>query len=262
MVSFTHIFVGIGNSGIRVIKNMNMDIPNAIGVTLDSSYYLLGRRRPSFVKQIRDFFGNLNDDTIIWVIFEDKPINIKIVNLINDSLPRKVIRLAYVLSPYRELVYEGKPEWASNFETVFYDSLSEFLNDYTSVPLEDAFNKASEQIGIMFSKLYHYLENQMLVNVDYADLFNMVKGGNVGILRILREVDFEWNWGMWDRGLINIMVGKNVPLKSAHEILKRFQHLLKEKDIIWGIRTNEELENEIEILALLIKRWSNGGNPV
>ena len=260
MVSFTHIFVGIGNSGIRVVKNMN--IPNAIGVTLDSSYYLLNRKRPSFVKQIRDFFGSLNDDTIIWIIFEDKPINIEIVNLINYSLPKKVIRIAYVLSPYRELIYERKPEWADNFETVFYDSLSEFLDVYTSIPLEDAFNAASKQIGIMFSKLYYYLENQMLVNIDYADLFNMVKGGNIGILRILRKVDFEWNWGIWDRGLISIMVGKNVPLKSAHEILRKFQYLLREKDIIWGVRMNKELDNEIEILALLIKRWSNGGNSV
>ncbi|AHF80143.1 hypothetical protein [Thermococcus paralvinellae] len=260
MIYFNHIFVGIGNGGIRIVKNI--DIPNAVKVTLDSSYYLFDKKRNSFVKQIKNFFGNLSDDTIVWVIFEDKPINIEIANLINNTLPDKAIRLAYVLSPYKELVYEQKPKWANNFETVFYDSLSEFLDAYTLIPLEDAFNAASKQIGIMFSKLYYYLENQMLVNIDYADLFNMVKGGNIGILRILREVDFEWNWGIWDRGLISIMVGKKVPLKSAHEILGKFQHFLREKDIIWGVRMNEELENEIEILALLIKRWSNGGNSI
>ncbi|WP_324735960.1 hypothetical protein VFC49_01940 [Thermococcus sp. SY098] len=260
MISFTYIFVGIGNSGIRIVRNI--DIPNAVKVPLDSSYYLFDKKRHSFVKQIKSFFGSLSDDTIIWIIFEDKPINVEIVRLINDALTKNVIRLAYVLSPYKELVHEEKPEWAHSFETVFYDSLSEFLSAYTAIPLEDAFNAASKQIGLMFSKLYYYLENQMLVNIDYADLFNMIKGGNVGILRILRDVNFEWNWGIWDRGLISIMVGKNVPLKNAHEILEKFQHLLREKDIIWGVRMNKELDNEIEILALLIKRWSNGSNSV
>lgn len=260
MISFTHIFVGIGNSGIRIVKNI--EVPNAVKVFLDSSYYLFDKKKFSFVNQIKNFFSSLSEDTIVWIIFEDKPINIDIVNLINDSLPEKVVRLAYVLSPYKELVLEEKPEWACNFETVFYDSLSEFLSAYTSVPLEDAFNAASKQIGVMFSKLYYYLENQMLVNIDYADLFNMIKGGNIGILRILRKVNFEWNWGIWDRGLISIMVGKKVSLRNAHEILEKFQNLLREKDIIWGVRMNEELDNEIEILALLIKRWSNGSDSV
>lgn len=109
----------------------------------------------------------------------------------------------------------------------------------------------------MFSRLHYYLETQMLVNIDYADLFNMIRGGNVGILRTLRKVDFGWHWGgIWDRGGLvgGILVGKDFPLKDAHGILKRFQDILAEKDIIWGgVVMDENLTREVEILALLVK---------
>ncbi|MBP1912130.1 cell division GTPase FtsZ [Thermococcus stetteri] len=107
----------------------------------------------------------------------------------------------------------------------------------------------------MFSRLYYYLESQMLVNIDYADLFNMIRGGNVGILRLLREVDFTWHWGIWERGLIGILVRNDFPLKGAHSILHSFQEILSEKDVIWGVITDENLNGRVEILSLLVKKW-------
>ncbi|AEH24975.1 hypothetical protein PYCH_13030 [Pyrococcus yayanosii CH1] len=221
-------------------------------LSIDTSGYIFNRR--ILIEKIREVFGTLEKGSHLWLIFEDKEINIEIVEHIIDSTPSDVIRLAYILSPGKELVFEEKPPWALNFETVFYDSLWEYLSGKEKKPLWQAYNEAAISLGDMFTKLYGYLAGNMLVNVDYADFLEMVRGGNVGILRLLQRVDFEWHWGVWERGLINIMAGRGVPLRDVHEILRRFQEILKEKDIIWGVRTDDGFKG-LEILALLVRKW-------
>ncbi len=250
MISFTHIFVGIGNAGARIVEGIRAE--GIIKVTVNPAYYLLPSSE-KYIQRLNSFFESIPENSFIWLIFEDKPLNHNLREIIETSLPGDTIRLAYVLTPKRELVTNGKPEWANNFETVFYDSLWDFIRD--DAPVSQAFGSATEGIGRMFSRLYHYLETQMLVNIDYADLFNMIKGGNVGILRLLRGVDFNWHWGLWERGLIALLVGEEAPLKDTHRILERFQKILSEKDIIWGVVTDGDLQKESEILALLVKRW-------
>ncbi|WP_204266920.1 hypothetical protein, partial [Citrobacter youngae] len=48
---------------------------------------------------------------------------------------------------------------------------------------------------------------------------SVTKGGDVGILRLLNNVNFELHWGVWERGLINILANKSVPLESVTKIL-------------------------------------------
>lgn len=254
MRSFTHLFVGIGNAGARIVDRISAD--GVVRVTINPGHYLL--RRGHYEERIREFFSRLPKDTFLWLVFEDKPVNLELVDLILEYSPSGAIRIAYTLTPQRELIHE-KPPWADNFETVFYDSLWDFLKD--DIPLGIAFERASVSIAELFSRLYYYLENQMLVNIDYADFFNMVRGGNVGIMRLLDRVDFSWHWGIWERGLIGILVGNDFPLKDAHEILSRFQELLAKKDIIWGIVTDEDIRG-VEILALLVKGWENEGGAL
>ncbi len=251
MRSFTHLFVGIGGTGARIVNSITAD--GIVKVTVNPAYYLLPNSE-RYAERLRDFFSRLPKNTFLWIVFEDKEINHELREIIIDSAPGDTIRLAYVLTPRRELIRGEKPPWADDFETVFYDSLWDFLSD-DNASLQDAFQNASANIAEMFSRLYYYLETQMLVNIDYADLFNMIKGGNVGILRLLREVDFNWHWGVWERGLIGILVGKEFPLKGAHSILRNFQEILSEKDIIWGVITDETLEKDVEILSLLVKKW-------
>ena len=251
MSSFPYIFVGIGNNGGKVVQNISME--GVSRIVINPTYYLLGKS--SFRQNLKNLFWNVPEDAILWFILENKPINVEIVEVILEYMPQKPLKLAYLLTPQKELVHEEKPLWAENFGTVFYDSLWEFLDEYASSSLESAFQMATKNIGLMFTRLHYYLENQMLVNVDYADFFNMIKGSNIGILRLLRKVDFDWHWGIWDRGLVNILVGEKVPLSYAHKILNTFQKLLKEKDIIWGIKMEEGLGEGVEILSLLVKRW-------
>ncbi|NJE30798.1 hypothetical protein E3E38_07050 [Thermococcus sp. 18S1] len=251
MQSFTHLFVGIGGTGARIVNSITAD--GIVKVTVNPAYYLLPNSE-RYEERLRNFFSRLPKDTFLWLVFEDKDVNHELREIIIDSAPRDTIRLAYVLTPRKELVDEKKPPWARDFETVFYDSLWDFFTD-ESVSLQDAFQGASAGIAEMFSRLYYYLESQMLVNIDYADLFNMIRGGNVGILRLLREVDFTWHWGIWERGLIGILVGNDFPLKGAHSILHSFQEILSEKDVIWGVITDENLNGRVEILSLLVKKW-------
>ena len=249
MVSFTHVFVGIGGAGAGIVEGITAD--GVVKVTVNPAYYLLPSSA-GYEERLRNFFSSLPRNTFLWLVFEDREINHELREIILDSVPEGTIRLAYVLTPRRELI-EDKPPWADGFETVFYDSLWDFLSDGKS--LKRAFSEASERIAELFSRLHYYLESQMLVNIDYADLFNIIRGGNVGILRLLREVDFNWHWGIWERGLIGILVGKDVPLRDAHSILERFQELLSEKDVIWGVLTDENVGEGVEILALLVRKW-------
>lgn len=251
MLPFNHIFIGIGNNGSLIVRNIK--VSDARRIIVDTSDYLLDKR--TFVESVAEFSKKIPENAIMWLIFENKPVNIEIARLMDFYAPRDVVRFAYVLSPYIELVTMKRPAWTKGFETVFYDSLWEVLKDYRDASIKDAFQHAGKRIGEMLSKLYHYLENDMLVNVDYADFFAMVKGGNVGIIRLLHEVDFGWHWGIWDRGLISIRAGKNVPLTHAHTVLHRFQDILKEKDVIWGVQIDENVSDDVEVLALLVKKW-------
>ncbi len=251
MESFTHLFVGIGNAGARIVNSISAD--GTVRVTVNPAYLLMPRAE-TYEKKLRDFFSRLPRNTFLWLIFEDKEANHLVRQIITESVPSDTIKLAYVLTPRRELIHEEKPPWADDFETVFYDSLWDFFTG-PDEPVATAFHAASRHIAEMFSRLHYYLESQMLVNIDYADLFNMIKGGNVGILRLLRRVDFNWHWGIWERGLIGILVGKEFPLMNAHRILKNFQEILSEKDIIWGVIIDENLDREVEILALLVRKW-------
>ncbi|ASJ10941.1 hypothetical protein A3L12_06320 [Thermococcus sp. P6] len=250
MGSFTHIFVGIGNNGARVVNGIRAD--GVVRVTVNPAYYLL--RPDTYGDRLRNFISGLPDGSFLWLVFEDTEVNRELERLIVESVPAGVIKLAYVLTPGKELVVEKKPPWAGDFETVFYDSLWDFLID-ENASLSEAFDGASKSIAEMFSRLHYYLETRMLVNIDYADLFNIIKGGNVGILRLLRKVDFRWHWGIWERGLVGILVGTSFPLKDAHSILGRFQEILSEKDVIWGVITDEDMGRGVEILALLVRRW-------
>lgn len=197
-------------------------------------------------------FSTLDSDSHIWTILENRKVDLEILEILLDILPSKALKIAYLLTPGKELVFEEKPEWSNEFETVFYDSLWDFLDE--KKPLWEAYNKAASTIGGMISRLYYYLDNQMLVNVDYADFLNIIRGGNVGILRSLNSINFDWHWGIWERGLITILAGNDMPLEDVISILKKFQEVLKEKDIIWGIMSDNRAKN-IEVLALLVRKW-------
>ncbi len=249
MITFTDVFVGIGRKGARIVEGISAD---GVKVTVNPAYYIL--RPEMYSEKLRSFFGSLPENTMLWMFFDDNPINGEIRDLITKSVRSidGLTLLAYILTPHRELVNEKKPSWARRFDTVFYDSLEEFM--VYDVPIREAYDRAAGEIAEALSDLYRYLEDQMLINVDYADFFTIIRGGNVGILRKLSGVEARWKWGVWERGLIMAIVGERFKLAEAHNILSNFQRLLSKKDIIWGISINEG-KLEVEILALLVKRW-------
>jgi hypothetical protein len=189
VLNFTHVFVGVGKAGGIVVDGIASDV---VKVRINPGYYIL--RTEKYSEKIASFFSRLPENSIVWAVFEDKPVNIEIVDLISKNLPEGTLSLAYVFTPSRELFEEKKPGWAENFETVFYDSLWEFMK--TNIPLERAYEGAAKLISKAITFLHRSLEGQMIINVDYADFFTVVRGGNVGILRLLSRVDFEWDWGV------------------------------------------------------------------
>ncbi|AFK21979.1 hypothetical protein [Pyrococcus sp. ST04] len=244
------IFVGIGNYGMKVVWSIKYS--KARKLFLNPTLYLF--RKELFLKKLEEVFWSIEKEAQIWFIFEPKSVNLEILSHILENSPSDLMKIAYVLIPGRELVLEEKPEWVHYFETVFYDSFWEFLKGREDKPIWQAYLEASASIGEMFTRLYSYLDNQMLVNVDLADFLQIIKGGNVGILRLLKTVDFNWHWGIWERGLINILANSSTSLEDVINILKRFQEILKEKDIIWGVKMDDSIKST-EVLALLVRKW-------
>ncbi|MFA4647684.1 hypothetical protein P8X24_10650 [Pyrococcus kukulkanii] len=244
------VFIGIGNNGMKVVWGIKYG--NARKLFLDPTSYLFHKQ--IFLKKLEEIMWRIEKGTHVWVIFDNKPINMEILTHILDNSPSDLFKLAYVLSPGKELVFENKPWWARNFETVFYDSFWEFLREREEKPIWQAYFEASTSIGQMFTKLYEYLNNQMLVNVDLADFMQIVKGCNIGILRLLTSVDFNWHWGIWERGLINILASEETSLEDVTKVLQKFQDILREKDIIWGVKMDRTIRG-MEVLALLVRKW-------
>ncbi|MFA4662629.1 hypothetical protein QDY65_05300 [Pyrococcus kukulkanii] len=244
------VFIGIGNNGMKVVWGIKYE--KARKLFLDSTSYIFHRR--IFLKKLEEIMWKIEKGTHVWVIFDNKPANIEILMHILDNSPSDLFKLAYVLSPGKELVFGERPSWADHFETVFYDSFWEFLKGREDKPIWQAYLEASASIGQLFTKLYDYLDNQMLVNVDLADFRQIVRGGNIGILRLLSSVDFDWHWGIWERGLINILAEDKTPLEDVTKVLQKFQEVLREKDIIWGVKMNGNIRG-MEILALLVRKW-------
>jgi len=249
MITFTDVFVGIGREGARIVNGITAD---GVKVTVNPAYYILRPERYS--RKLVRFFSSLPENSMLWIFHEDNAVNSEIRDLIANTARglNNVTLLAYVLTPHRELINEEKPSWAKKFDTVFYDSLEEFLRP--DVPLHEAYEEAAGEIARALSNLYRYLESQMLVNVDYADFFTVIKGGNVGILRRFSSIDIDWKWGIWERGLVIAVVNEEFKLSEAHKILSDFQELLSKKDIIWGISMNPD-NRDVEVLALLVKGW-------
>ena len=248
VLGFTHVFTGIGKTGGIVVDGVSSDV---VKVRIDPGRYIL--RTEKYRERISSFFSALPEHSIVWMVTEERPVNIEIIDIISESVPEGTLKLAYIFTPKRELVKEEKPEWADSFETVFYDSLWEFLRQ--DVPLVEAYRRAAETIARAFTYLHANLEGRMLINVDYADFLTVTGGSNVGILRLLDRIDFDWHWGLWDRGLVITLVGDDISLKEAHSVLERFQELLREKDIIWGMVVDGNLKGKAQVLALLVKKW-------
>ncbi|MBP1912131.1 hypothetical protein J2747_001424 [Thermococcus stetteri] len=106
MQSFTHLFVGIGGTGARIVNSITAD--GIVKVTVNPAYYLLPNSE-RYEERLRNFFSRLPKDTFLWLVFEDKDVNHELGEIIIESAPRDTIRLAYVLTPRKELVDEKKP---------------------------------------------------------------------------------------------------------------------------------------------------------
>ncbi len=249
MITFTDVFVGIGREGARIVNGIAAD---GVKVTVNPAYYIL--RPEVYSRKLVEFFNSIPDNSMVWLFHEDNSVSAEIRQLIVSTVREKkgLTLLDYILTPHRELVNEEKPLWATDFDTVFYDSLEDFLR--LDVPVNEAYEMAAGEISGALSELYKYLESQMLVNVDYADFFSVIRGGNVGILRKFRGNEIEWKWGIWERGLVIAVVNESFKLSDAHGILSKFQELLSKKDIIWGISMSQEVRGT-EIIALLVKGW-------
>lgn len=99
-------------------------------------------------------------------------------------------------------------------------------------------------------KLVNSIDTDGLVNVDLADLRNLVKNG-YGIIRY-KNCEKLKDIGRWDRGLIDIKVNKRLSIKKLEEIIGDFLHL---REFVWGLKVNSV--HNPKALSIMINDWNS-----
>ena len=98
-------------------------------------------------------------------------------------------------------------------------------------------------------KLVYSIDNEGLVNIDLADLRNLVSGG-FGIIRY-RDFDRLNHIEDWDRGLLDIFVGQELSIVELEEIIEDFLYL---EEFVWGLKIDSV--DKPKALSVMIKDWN------
>ncbi len=147
-----------------------------------------------------------------------------------------------------------------------------------NLPMQEAFSVADEILARAISGLVWTITQPSLINIDFADVKSIMKGGGVGFIAVgegkgtdkvraasegviknrLLDVDFEGAKG----ALIHITGGGDMTLGDA---IKAGEIITEKMDseamVKWGARIMNDYEGKLEIVAILtgVKGASVGG---
>jgi len=141
-----------------------------------------------------------------------------------------------------------------------------------SMPFADALGVANTMVGKFIKGVTETITTASLINIDYADLRAIMKGGGLGSLgigegkgegRVEQAVERAIAGRLLDtrigyqkhkaRGLlIHVSGGEDITLHEVHragELVKRL--IPQEAKVIWGARVDKELEGTASVMAVL-----------
>ncbi len=179
-----------------------------------------------------------------------------------------------------------KAEWGLNELRKFVDTAiivdnNRLVQVAGNLPVQQAFAVANELIASMIKGIVETITLPSLVNLDYADVRAIMKGGGIASIGVgssdtknrvdeavksalehpLLDVDYEGATG----ALIHVSGGPDMTLQEISRVGELITEKLdKDANVIWGARVSEDMKGKIIVMSIVTgvtSPWLVGGSP-
>ncbi|MBD3260653.1 MAG: cell division protein FtsZ [Candidatus Altiarchaeales archaeon] len=153
-------------------------------------------------------------------------------------------------------------------DTVIVVDNNKLVEYVPNLPLDKAFSVADEVVARAVKGITETIMEPSLINLDFADIRSVMGGGRVAVISVgdgegpdrvetavrntLEHPLLEVNYSGATGALLHVTGGNDLTLGEANEI---GELITKELDpqaaITWGARVNPELEDRVEVIAII-----------
>lgn len=168
----------------------------------------------------------------------------------------------------REIAMKGLAKLASVSDTIVVVNNDRILEIAKELPLHQAFFISDEIVARAVKGVVELVVKPGLVNVDLADLRNVVENGGPAVLtfgesdgenRAMEAVDDALNNPLLDAdisggkaAIVNITSGPDFSLEEMQQIVETIVSSLDPNaNVIWGARIDESLKGSVQVLLVV-----------
>lgn len=162
----------------------------------------------------------------------------------------------------------GLQELREVTDTVIVIDNNRLVDIAGNLPIEQAFAVANELVSTMIKGIVETITLPSLINLDYADVSAIMKGGDVAVIGIgesdtqnrvdeavrqalthpLLDVDYKGATG----ALIHITCGPDMKLEEFDNIGKlTTENLAPEAQVIIGARINKDFQGKVRVITIM-----------
>ncbi|MFA4646718.1 cell division protein FtsZ [Pyrococcus kukulkanii] len=153
-------------------------------------------------------------------------------------------------------------------DTVIIIQNDKLIDLVPNLPIQTAFRFADEIIARMVKGIIETIKLPSMVNIDYADIYSVMKGGGPALIGIgesdsnNRAVDavmealnnkmLEVEFGSGDKALVHFTVGPDVSLKEITNAMEVVYEKLGEKsEIKWGAMVDPDMGKTVRAMVIM-----------
>jgi len=162
----------------------------------------------------------------------------------------------------------GLQELRKHVDTAIIIDNNRLVQIAGNLPLQQAFAVANELIASMIKGIVETISTPSLVNLDYADVRAIMKGGGVASIGVgssdtknraeeavksalenpLLEVDYEGATG----ALIHVEGGPDMTLEEINKVGEMITEKLdRDANVIWGARVSENMKGKLLVMSIV-----------
>ncbi|PJA70534.1 cell division protein FtsZ [Candidatus Pacearchaeota archaeon CG_4_9_14_3_um_filter_31_7] len=162
----------------------------------------------------------------------------------------------------------GLQELRDSTDTVIVIDNNRLVDIAGNLPIEQAFAVANELISTMIKGIVETITVPSLINLDYADVSAIMKGGDVAVIGIgesdtqnrvdeavrqalahpLLDVDYRGATG----ALIHVICGDDMKLEELNNVGELITaNLAQDAQVIMGARINKEFKGRVRIITIM-----------
>lgn len=167
-----------------------------------------------------------------------------------------------------EKAKEGIERLRKVADTVIVVDNNKLVEYVPNLPLDKAFSVADEVVARAVKGITETIMEPSLINLDFADIRSVMGGGSVAVISVgdgdgvdkcelavrntlehpLLDVDYSGASG----ALIHITGGSDLTLGEANKVGQLITEQLDSRaSVTWGARVNPDLEDKIEVIAII-----------